>query len=215
MRDAQCPYIALCILLTFRLTPSLCFFSVFWLSEILQGSSIKVLVPNLCRNRLRHGITWIQLSAPIKHEYESLSSAKTTRHQTVQRLLPDCMSHYISIATFPCQKKRVQSRTFTPDPRTFTKMSRVYLQTPLVSWWYRAGAFIISLSDRDFHPVPPCPPGHLPPQTECADVHKYRHLIKVPTYLLSGIFLHWGKTLTGDGWPDYKSYLYCAWLFCE
>jgi len=25
-------------------------------------------------------------------------------------------------------------------------------------------------SGRIFHPFPPCPPGHLPPQTECAGV---------------------------------------------
>ena len=32
----------------------------------------------------------------------------------------------------PCQKG-VKNRTFTPDPRTFTKMSQILLQTPLVS----------------------------------------------------------------------------------
>ena len=42
--------------------------------------------------------------------------------------------------TFPCQKG-VQNRTFTPDPRTFTKMSAILLQTPLVSCWHQGGAF--------------------------------------------------------------------------
>ena len=76
---------------------------------------------------------------------------------------PDCKWHFIL-------PKEVQNRTFTQDHRTITKMSPILLQTPLVSWWYREGAFGNPLSDRDFHPFPPCPPGHFPPQTECAGV---------------------------------------------
>jgi len=69
---------------------------------------------------------------------------KQTRDQTVQRLVP------IVDLTFPCQKG-VQNRTFPPDPRTFTNMSPIWLQTPLVSWWYREEAFGNPCSGRDFH----------------------------------------------------------------
>ena len=55
-------------------------------------------------------------------------------------------------APFPCQNQG-QNRTPTPDPRTFTKTSPILLQTPLVSWWHKRGAFENPLSDRDFHPA--------------------------------------------------------------
>jgi hypothetical protein len=58
----------------------------------------------------------------------------------------------IKTRTFPCQKG-VQSRTLTPDPRTFTKMSAILLQTPLVNCWHQRGAFGNPFSGRDFHPA--------------------------------------------------------------
>ena len=73
-------------------------------------------------------------------------SAWASRPQTVQWLMPDCNSHF----SLP---KGVHNRTFTPDPRTFTKMSPILLQTPLVSCWHQRGAFGSPLSDRDFHPA--------------------------------------------------------------
>ena len=54
--------------------------------------------------------------------------------------------------TFPCQKG-VQNRTLTQDPRTFTKMSALLLQTPLVSCWHQRGAFGNPLFYRDLHPA--------------------------------------------------------------
>jgi hypothetical protein len=54
--------------------------------------------------------------------------------------------------TFPCQKG-VQNRTLTPEPRTFTKVSAILLQTPLVSCWHQRGAFENPFSGRDFHPA--------------------------------------------------------------
>jgi len=88
--------------------------------------------------------------------------AKQPRPQTVQWLMPDCKSHF-----------SLPKGGLTPDPRTFTKMSAILLQTPLVSCWHQRGAFGNPLSGRDFHPGPPCPPGHLPPQTEFAGVLIY------------------------------------------
>ena len=43
-------------------------------------------------------------------------------------------SHRIEL--FPA-KRGAQNRTLTPDPRTFTKMSAILLQTPLVSCWHQ------------------------------------------------------------------------------
>jgi len=70
-----------------------------------------------------------------------------------------------SFLKFPCQKG-VQNRTLTPDPRTFTKMSPILLQTPLVSWWYPGGALLNRPSGRESSPA------HLLPKTECAGVLK-------------------------------------------
>jgi hypothetical protein len=67
-------------------------------------------------------------------------------------------------ALFPA-KKGVQNWTFT-------KMSPIMMRTPLISW-HQGGAFGNPFSGRDFRPVPPCPPGHLQSQTECAGVLRY------------------------------------------
>ena len=55
-------------------------------------------------------------------------------------------------ALFPA-KRVVLNQIFTPKPQTFTKMSTILLQTPLVSCWHRRGAFGIPFSGRDFHPA--------------------------------------------------------------
>ena len=70
-----------------------------------------------------------------------------------QRLAPTWAVHFFhSFANSP-GKMGVQNRTLTPDPRTFTKMSPILLQTPLLSWWYPGGAFLNWVSGRESSPA--------------------------------------------------------------
>jgi len=55
-------------------------------------------------------------------------------------------------------------------------MSGILLLKSLVSCWHQGGAVGNPFPGRDFHPSPPCPPGHLPPQTEFAGVLRYTKL---------------------------------------
>jgi hypothetical protein len=86
----------------------------------------------------------------FKRELFPFMIIKAIRPSRIPKPCTLCTSHRIEL--FPA-KKGVQNRTFTPDPRTFTKTSPILLQTPLVSWWHKRGAFENPLSDRDFHPA--------------------------------------------------------------
>ena len=100
-------------------------------------------------------------------------------------------------APFPCQN-RGQNWTFTPDPRTFTKMSPILLQTPLVSCWHQRGAFGNQVSGRDFHPAHLGTSRHKLSMQGCSVRSSLRSCI-----LRSGWEL-WGKNSHRNGSPDYK-----------
>ena len=100
--------------------------------------------------------------------------------------------------TFPCQKG-VQNRTLTPDPRTFTKMSAILLQTPLVSCWHQRGAFGNPFSGRDFRPAHLGTSRHKLSMQGCSVRSSLRSCILKIGWEL------WGKNFHRNGSPD------CEW----
>ena len=95
-------------------------------------------------------------------------------------------------------KRGVKNRTLTPDPRTFTKMSPIFLQTPLVSCWHQRGAFGNPFSGRDFHPA------HLGTSRHKLGVQGCLDISYQGSYILECNILLWGKSCHRDGWPKIK-----------
>jgi len=85
-----------------------------------------------------------------------------------------------------------------PLPRTFTKMSAILSQTPLVSCWHQRGAFGNPFSGRDFHPA------HLGTSRHKLSVQGCLDIPSQWSWILKFTFRLWGKNSHRDGWPDLK-----------
>ena len=118
-------------------------------------------------------------------------SPEKKRSQTVQRLFPDCKSHFLA-------KRRSKTRPSHQGPGLSSKCPQYYANT-LVSWWYRGGAYENPLSDRDFYPA------HLGTSRHKLSVQGCLDMSNWTSYILKCTFLLWGKNSHRDGWPDLRS----------
>jgi hypothetical protein len=82
-------------------------------------------------------------------------------------------------------------------------MSPILLQTPLVSWWYRGGAFENPLSGKNFRPA------HLGTSRHKLSVQGCLDISNQGSYILKCTFLLWGKNPHRDGWPDSRCLHVC------
>jgi len=95
----------------------------------------------------------------------------------------------------------VQNRNFTPDPRTFTKMSGILFRTPLI--FSGTGERLLEIDllagiSTQVHPA------HLGASRQKLSVQGCLHICNKGSWILKYIFLHWGKTFGRNGWPDSK-----------
>ena len=100
--------------------------------------------PNPCNihTGLKHLFQW-RAERTARFEFVALFQRVSLESLIKNRFAPTWAVHFFHSFANSLPKGGSKNRTLTPDPQTFTKMSAILLQTPLVSCWHQRGAFLI------------------------------------------------------------------------